>query len=249
MELTSFGSLPSDSESEMLASPPISTKMEKKPEKVISPTSDKTELVNKQRIIGLNVGGRIFETTLQTLSSFGDNYFTRLFFGRIPSTIDRNGNYFIDRDGDCQEIASYHSGQYFQVLLEYLRTGDLVIPDNLRKESVMREAEFYNIPLLKPTKEVTLRNDGMYSMESNYFLFLDGIFESSYLLLDGTGITWTRDRFGWSKKELLVTGHFPHKQSEYFSFYGKPHTSSQISTCRRKNTQISQIPTPSNGNL
>lgn len=108
MEFTSFGSLPSDSEAEMLGSPAISTKMEKKPETVISPTTDKTELVNfnKQRIIGLNVGGRIFETTLQTLSSFGDNYFTRLFFGRIPSTIDKNGNYFIDRDGDCQEIAS-----------------------------------------------------------------------------------------------------------------------------------------------
>jgi len=53
-----------------------------------------------ERIIRLNIGGFIFETTRDTLlNTGGENYFTSLLSGRIPSTIDRNGAYFIDRDG------------------------------------------------------------------------------------------------------------------------------------------------------
>jgi len=59
-----------------------------------------------ERIIRLNIGGFIFETTRDTLlNTGGENYFTSLLSGRIPSTVDRNGAYFIDRDG---QVTHFH---------------------------------------------------------------------------------------------------------------------------------------------
>eukprot|EP01114_Cavostelium_apophysatum_P024179 TRINITY_DN9393_c0_g1_i1.p1 TRINITY_DN9393_c0_g1~~TRINITY_DN9393_c0_g1_i1.p1 ORF type:complete len:306 (-),score=51.70 TRINITY_DN9393_c0_g1_i1:121-972(-) len=147
------------------------------------------EISEKNRIIGLNIGGSVFQTTQQTLTSFGENYFSVLVGGTIPSQLDKNGNYFIDRDG-----------QYFTVLLEYLRTGDLVIPNGMKKSSVLREAEFYSIPITKNSKEQELRTDGMYCIgkEKVFYQFM----------ADGNGITSLRDRFTWTRKDLLVSINF-----------------------------------------
>uniref|UniRef100_A0A6B2LEQ8 Potassium channel tetramerisation-type BTB domain-containing protein n=1 Tax=Arcella intermedia TaxID=1963864 RepID=A0A6B2LEQ8_9EUKA len=45
-----------------------------------------------------------------------------------------DGCYFIDRDG-----------KYFEPILEFLRTGDVVVPKNMNLNSVIREAEFFGI--------------------------------------------------------------------------------------------------------
>jgi hypothetical protein len=69
-------------------------------------------------IVGLNIGGHIFHTTKSTLCPNGtSNFFSGLLSGNIPSTKDAKGNYFIDRDG-----------QYFVPILEFLRTGEVVVP-------------------------------------------------------------------------------------------------------------------------
>jgi hypothetical protein len=87
-------------------------------------------------IIKLNIGGCKYETTKETLCCKGENYFSALLGGRIPTTHDENGYIFIDRDG-----------QYFQPLLEWLRTGDLSIPPGMSVNSVLREADYYCLPL------------------------------------------------------------------------------------------------------
>jgi hypothetical protein len=54
-------------------------------------------------------------------------------------------------------------GSYYSVLLEYLRTGDLVVPQTMKMESVLREAEFCSISLNTYNKELELRHDGLFA--------------------------------------------------------------------------------------
>lgn len=90
-------------------------------------------------------------TTLATLSR-SENFFTALLSGRTPAVKDELGHYFVDRDG-----------QYFAVLLEFLRTGDLIIPPPLRREAVLREAAFYLIDIEGPPTHPKPRTDGVYT--------------------------------------------------------------------------------------
>jgi len=93
-----------------------------------------------QSVVKLNIGGYKYITTRQTLlksnCSMENNFFTGLL---SPNFLQDNmliGDWiFIDRDG-----------KYFECILEYLRTGDIVIPDAFL-DSVLREAEFYGIKL------------------------------------------------------------------------------------------------------
>lgn len=43
----------------------------------------------------------------------------------------------------------------------------------MRPESVFREAEYYMIPLQQPSKELTLRTDGMYKWNDVYHQFVE----------------------------------------------------------------------------
>jgi hypothetical protein len=93
-----------------------------------------TSLNTKGDWILLNVGGRHFLTTRSTLSK------EESFLGRIchyESDIDDKGAYLIDRDPD-----------YFNVVLNYLRHGKLILGRNLIEEGVLEEAEFYNMNTL-----------------------------------------------------------------------------------------------------
>ena len=58
-----------------------------------------------------------------------------MFSGRFDTKPGEDGSYFIDRDGT-----------HFRHILNYLRTGKLVLPDDkvVRKE-LLNEAEFYRI--------------------------------------------------------------------------------------------------------
>ena len=82
-------------------------------------------------LIHLNVGGKLFTTAKSTLlnssgnSSFFHGILVRLPLFRLLSykegkfgwAKDNNGAYFIDRDGN-----------YFEIILNYLRTGQLYMP-------------------------------------------------------------------------------------------------------------------------
>mmetsp|Transcript_8962 Transcript_8962/g.12336 ORF Transcript_8962/g.12336 Transcript_8962/m.12336 type:complete len:262 (+) Transcript_8962:105-890(+) len=90
------------------------------------------------RIVKLNIGGFKYCTSVATLTKHPNTFFTAILSEHIPTTIDEEGAYFIDRDG-----------QYFAPILTWLRTNEVVVPKDMTKEDVLREAHFYSLqPLI-----------------------------------------------------------------------------------------------------
>lgn len=89
-------------------------------------------------IVTLNVGGRKFSTSKQTLTWIPDSFFSSLLSGRISSLRDETGAIFIDRDPEA-----------FVPILNFLRTKELDAR-GLDLRVIKHEAEFYGItPLAK----------------------------------------------------------------------------------------------------
>ncbi|KAH3731569.1 hypothetical protein Pelo_17602 [Pelomyxa schiedti] len=92
-------------------------------------------------LVRLNVGGKVFCTTRTTLAmatgpNGGSSFFTVLLSGRIPSTLDETGAYFIDRNGDL-----------FAPILDFMRTGKLIVPPCIHVDAIYNEAEYYQVQL------------------------------------------------------------------------------------------------------
>lgn len=89
-------------------------------------------------ILHLNVGGKNFSTSRQTLTWIPDTFFTSLLSGRISSLRDEKGAIFIDRDPTI-----------FSSILNYLRTREISLK-NIDLRTLKHEAEYYGIaPLVK----------------------------------------------------------------------------------------------------
>ncbi|XP_026186832.1 SH3KBP1-binding protein 1 isoform X2 [Mastacembelus armatus] len=89
-------------------------------------------------IIHLNVGGKRFSTSRQTLTWVPDSFFSSLLSGRISTLKDETGAIFIDRDPSL-----------FAPILNFLRTKELH-PRAINVHMLMHEAEFYGIaPLVR----------------------------------------------------------------------------------------------------
>lgn len=92
--------------------------------------------MEKKRIIELDVGGKIFRTTVSTLCSIEDSYFSSMLEGGRWQEGRDNGPIFIDRDPEC-----------FGGILSYLRSQTVIFdPEKdstiyLRK--LLLEADFY----------------------------------------------------------------------------------------------------------
>ncbi|GLD65709.1 SH3KBP1-binding protein 1-like protein, partial [Lates japonicus] len=84
-------------------------------------------------IIHLNVGGKRFSTSRQTLTWVPDSFFSSLLSGRISTLKDETGAIFIDRDPSL-----------FAPILNFLRTKELH-PRSINVQMLMHEAEFYGI--------------------------------------------------------------------------------------------------------
>src|SRR5690242_19992015 len=67
------------------------------------------------RVVKLNVGGKKYITTEQTLLAHGPNYFTGLLSGNYAAETDEDGWLLLDRNG-----------RLFEPILDFLRTGELV---------------------------------------------------------------------------------------------------------------------------
>ncbi|XP_078353585.1 uncharacterized protein LOC144638243 isoform X2 [Oculina patagonica] len=98
-----------------------------------------TKTLNKVHFastIKLNVGGKIYKTTLDTLRKDPDSMLCAMFSGRFELKADEeDGAYFIDRDG-----------KLFRYILNYLRNGELHCPeDRIRRNELLEEAKFYQV--------------------------------------------------------------------------------------------------------
>ena len=61
--------------------------------------SEKLKAVHFEDVVKLNVGGEIFETSLQTLRKYPDSFFSNMFSEHFQLIKGKDGAYFIDRDG------------------------------------------------------------------------------------------------------------------------------------------------------
>ncbi|XP_068760043.1 uncharacterized protein [Montipora capricornis] len=85
--------------------------------------------------IELNVGGQHFTTSLQTLTKDAGSMLHAMFSERFDTKPAKDGSFFIDRDGT-----------HFRYILNYLRTGRLILPEEkLVRKELLEEAEFYQI--------------------------------------------------------------------------------------------------------
>ena len=107
----------------------------RKEKEAFDSVAKKLDHVHFGSTIKLNVGGQYFTTSLQTLTKDTGSMLHAMFSGRFDTKPAEDGSYFIDRDGT-----------HFRYILNYLRTGYLLIPDDklIRKE-ILEEAEFYQI--------------------------------------------------------------------------------------------------------
>ncbi|PVD24591.1 hypothetical protein C0Q70_15075 [Pomacea canaliculata] len=91
--------------------------------------------------VTLNVGGKLFTTTISTLTRVdGNSMLARMFMhGDVEwqSRIDETGAYLIDR-----------SPLYFEPILNYLRHGKLVLDKTVNPDGILEEAKFFGLTSL-----------------------------------------------------------------------------------------------------
>ena len=97
--------------------------------------AQKLKNVHFSDVIKLNVGGQIFETSLTTLQKEPDSMLAAMFSKRFKPLQQKEGAYFIDRDGTL-----------FRHILNYLRMGK-ISRDTIEEvgNDLLMEAEFYNL--------------------------------------------------------------------------------------------------------
>ena len=83
----------------------------------------------------LNVGGKHFTTSLQTLATDPNSMLAAMFSSRLEVQTTEDGSFFIDRDGT-----------YFRFILNYLRNGELILPEGATFLAELEaEARFYQV--------------------------------------------------------------------------------------------------------
>lgn len=99
---------------------------------------------NPATVLELNVGGVLYTTTAQTLAPLLPKL-------EDPSALrDSKGRLFLDRDGVL-----------FRYVLDYLRSGSIVLPDCFReKERLRREALHYGLQPMADSLAVHTRTSG-----------------------------------------------------------------------------------------
>jgi hypothetical protein len=100
--------------------------------------------------VELNIGGRRFETSVQTLRRVPHTFFDAYFSGRYAQDVCADGSIFVDRDGE-----------HFDHVLEYMRDGVVSVATQDTSEldisllrALKREFGFYCIELMAEPEEV-----------------------------------------------------------------------------------------------
>lgn len=103
------------------------------------------KMTSGSQIVKLNVGGEIYTTTKSTLCKYPNSMLGAMFNGSMSPSLDENGCFFIDRDGDL-----------FKYILNYLRSSRLSLPHGFKDiDQLFAEADFFQItPLLDAIEEL-----------------------------------------------------------------------------------------------
>ncbi|RMX48487.1 hypothetical protein pdam_00008503 [Pocillopora damicornis] len=107
----------------------------RKEKEAFDEVAKKLEHIHFSKMLKLNVGGHRFDTSLETMNKDPGSMLHAMFSGRFDTKPGEDGSYFIDRDGT-----------HFRHILNYLRTGKLMLPDDkIVRNELLTEAEFYQI--------------------------------------------------------------------------------------------------------
>ncbi|XP_044756569.1 BTB/POZ domain-containing protein KCTD12 [Coccinella septempunctata] len=156
-------------------------------------------------VIELNVGGVCYTTSLATLRNVPDSQLAAIFTGRQQISLDAKGRYFLDRDGVL-----------FRYVLDYLRDGDVVLPDCFReRERLKKEAEKYCLPGLveailsesrsKPPGVITVGYRGSFQFGKDGMT--DAKFRKLSRILVSGRVSLCREVFGESLNESRDPDH------------------------------------------
>ena len=111
-----------------------------------------------------------------------------MFSGRFDTKPGEDGSYFIDRDGT-----------HFRYILNYLRTGKLVLPEDMvvRKE-LLTEAEFYQIEGIRnELKARPFKDSAILSSEQRQIL-VDWLKDTLESASDDYALLYRASRNGWN---------------------------------------------------
>lgn len=97
-------------------------------------------VLGNHQIIGLNVGGKIYQTTRETLLRAPQGYLAAIVSEKgLNMARDKDGNFAIDRDGEL-----------FRYILNFLREGALILPKSWNDFNLLlNEAAFFGIPVIR----------------------------------------------------------------------------------------------------
>jgi len=89
--------------------------------------------------VHIDVGGKIYTSSLDTLTKFPESRLSKMFSGGIPIVLDTlKQHYFIDRDGGM-----------FRHILNFMRTGRPILPENFQYvDLLLEEAKYFELPEL-----------------------------------------------------------------------------------------------------
>lgn len=118
-------------------------------EKKLHPLTIPNSVCSISDWLTLNVGGKHFTTTRNTLVRYPDSMLGRMFSDSETwrSAMDKNGSYLIDR-----------SPEYFEPLLNFLRHGTLILNDGINPKGVLEEAKFFGLTPVIEELEIDIAN-------------------------------------------------------------------------------------------
>lgn len=160
----------------------------RKEKEAFESVAKKLEHVHFSSTIKLNVGGQHFSTSLQTLTKDTGSMLHAMFSGRFDTKPAEDGSYFIDRDGTN-----------FRYILNYLRTGRLLLPeDKLVRQELLEEAEFYQIRgMINRLNPPSFENSKILSVEQKVLLTNTWLKEKLMKPLSSFVLIYSASCHGW----------------------------------------------------
>jgi len=147
-------------------------------------STDSRTLPFNPQMLKLNIGGKKYITTEATLISKGSNFFSAFLdnirSGTMKCVQDEEGCIFIDRNGAA-----------FESVLEYLRTGNIVLPKGISRQQVVTEFDFYSLQKgeLETESFKLARHQKWDSMAQLFFsTYWTGIRDNLYELVTSHGL-------------------------------------------------------------
>ncbi|KAL1769251.1 SH3KBP1-binding protein 1 isoform X2 [Sigmodon hispidus] len=144
-------------------------------------------------VIHLNVGGKRFSTSRQTLTWIPDSFFSSLLSGRISTLKDETGAIFIDRDPTV-----------FAPILNFLRTKELD-PRGIHGSSLLHEAQFYGLTPLVRRLQVGAEGEG--GLVGGSEVRVADVVPQSHRLKEASGwqLAFSSPRLDWPIERLALT--------------------------------------------